>query len=345
MIKDAIDMVVQGVSLSEQQMHTVMDEIMSGNATDAQIASLITALRIKGETVDEIAGAAKSMREKAVRINTGHEVVLDTCGTGGDGKGTFNVSTAVAFVAAGAGVRVAKHGNRSVSSKSGSADVLEALGIDINTESDRAERLLNTVGMCFLFAPLYHRAMKFAIGPRREIGIRTIFNMIGPLTNPAGVRYQLIGVYDRRLTATIAQVLHSLGSVSACVVHGSDGADEVTMTGTTDVSELSHGTIRSYTFDPQELGYQLAPAEALNGGDARYNASILQDILNGVRGPMRDMTEINSAFALYIAGKTNTIQAGIALARDVIDSGRAARKLEELKLDSARTRDHGGASR
>ncbi|MCL4558879.1 MAG: anthranilate phosphoribosyltransferase [Deltaproteobacteria bacterium] len=335
MIKEAIDMVVQGVSLSEQQMHTVMGEIMSGNATDAQIASFVTALRVKGETIEEISGAAKVMREKAVTISTGHEVVLDTCGTGGDRKGTFNVSTAVAFVAAGAGVRVAKHGNRSVSSKSGSADVLEALGININTESAEAERLLDTVGMCFLFAPLYNRAMKYAIGPRREIGIRTIFNMLGPLTNPAGARYQLIGVYDRKLTETIAHVLHNLGSVSACVVHGSDGTDEVTMTGTTNVSELRHGTITSYTFNPEDFGYRLSSEEVLSGGDARYNASILEDVLSGTAGPMRDMTEINSAFALYITGMADNIRDAISLARDVIDSGRAAKKLEELRRGSA----------
>jgi anthranilate phosphoribosyltransferase len=335
MIKEAIDMAVQGISLSEHGMQAVMDEIMSGNATDAQIASFITALRMKGETVDEITGAAKVMREKSLKVITKYDTVLDTCGTGGDKKGTFNVSTAAAFIAAGAGIKVAKHGNRSVSSKSGSADVLEALGIDINADSTKAEYLLNTVGMCFLFAPVYHRAMKYAIGPRREIGIRTIFNMLGPLTNPAGTRYQLIGVYDQKLTDTIARVLQNLGSISACVVHGSDGTDEITMTGTTSVSELRNGRIRSYTFNPEDFGYKLVHADALNGGDANYNASILKDILNGTRGPMRDMTEINGAFALYIAGASADIKDAIGLARNIIDTGKAMKKLEEFRHTSA----------
>lgn len=334
MIKEAIDMVVQGISLSEHEMQTVMNEIMSGNTTDAQIASLITALRIKGETVDEITGAARVMREKSLKIDTKYDVVLDTCGTGGDRKGTFNVSTATAFIAAGAGVKVAKHGNRSVSSKSGSADVLEALGVDINAESVKSEYLLNRVGMCFLFAPLYHKAMRYAIGPRREIGIRTIFNMLGPLTNPAGVRYQLIGVYSPGLTETIAHVLQNLGSISACVVHGSDGTDEITITGTTSISELRDGKIKSYVFNPEDFGYKLASPEALNGGDAHYNASILKDILSGARGPMRDMTEMNGAFALYIAGASDTIKDAITLARTIIDSGKALAKFEEFRLRS-----------
>ena len=334
MIKEAIDKVVQNISLSENEMELVMNEIMSGGTTDAQIASFITALRMKGETVDEITGAAKVMREKALNVNTGDDVVIDTCGTGGDKKGTFNVSTATAFVAAGAGVKVAKHGNRSVSSRSGSADVLEALGIDINADSARAEYLLRTTGMCFLFAPFYHRATRFAIGPRKEIGIRTIFNMLGPLTNPAGTRYQLVGVYDAKLTETIAYVLKRLGSISACVVHGSDATDEITISGTTDISELRNGKVLSYIFNPEEYGYRLSPLEALKGGDAHYNASLLMDVLSGTRGPMRDMTEINSAFALYIAGKAGTVQEALPIVKDVIDSGRAMAKLNEFKKAS-----------
>ncbi len=334
MIKEAIDKVIQNISLSENEMELVMNEIMSGSTTDAQIASFITALRMKGETINEITGAAKVMREKALKVNTGDDVIIDTCGTGGDKKGTFNVSTATAFVAAGAGVKVAKHGNRSVSSKSGSADVLEALGIDINADSARAEDLLHTTGMCFLFAPLYHRATRFAIGVRKEIGIRTIFNMLGPLTNPAGARHQLVGVYDAKLTETIAYVLKNLGSVSACVVHGSDATDEITISGTTDISELRDGRVQSYIFNPEEYGYKLSPLEALKGGDAQYNASLLIDVLSGTKGPMRDMTEINSAFALYIAGVTANVQEALPIVKDVIDSGRAMAKLNEFKKAS-----------
>jgi anthranilate phosphoribosyltransferase len=336
MIKEAIEKVIQNISLPENEMEIVMNEIMSGGTTDAQIASFITALRMKGETVDEITGAAKVMREKALKVNPKYDVVIDTCGTGGDRKGTFNVSTAAAFVAAGAGVKVAKHGNRSVSSKSGSADVLEALGIDINTDSAKAEYLLDTTGMCFLFAPLYNRAMRFAIGPRKEIGIRTIFNMLGPLTNPAGTRYQLLGVYDAKITETIAYVLKKLGSISACVVHGSDATDEITISGTTDISELRDGRVQSFTFDPQEYGYKLSSLDTLKGGDAQYNASILKDVLGGVKGPMRDMTELNSAFALYIAGVTDNIQEALRIVKDVIDSGAAMKKLDEFRKASTK---------
>jgi anthranilate phosphoribosyltransferase len=335
MIIEAIEKVVQNISLSESDMELVMNEIMSGSTTDAQIASFITALRMKGETVDEITGAAKVMREKALKVNPKYDVVIDTCGTGGDRKGTFNVSTAAAFVAAGAGVKVAKHGNRSVSSKSGSADVLEALGIDINAGSTKAEYLLDKTGICFLFAPLYHKAARYALGPRKEIGIRTIFNMLGPLTNPAGTRYQLVGVYDAKLTETIAYVLKRLGSVTACVVHGSDATDEITISGTTDISELRGGSVQSYIFNPEEYGYKLSSMDALKGGDAQHNASILMDVLGGVKGPMRDMTELNSAFALYIAGITNNIKEALRVVKEVIDSGSAMKKLDEFRKASA----------
>lgn len=331
MIREAIEKVIQHSSLSETEMQTVMNEIMSGETTDAQIASFITALRMKGETIDEITGAARVMREKALKVDLHQDVVIDTCGTGGDRKGTFNVSTAAAFVAAAAGVKVAKHGNRSVSSKSGSADVLEALGIDINADSTKAEYLFRKTGLCFLFAPLYNRAMRYAVGPRKEIGIRTIFNMLGPLTNPAGTKYQLIGVYDVQLTETIARVLHRLGSVTACVVHGSDATDEITLGGTTSISELKDGKVRTYTFDPREYGYTLCSPDDLKGGDAQKNASIMKDILGGAKGPMRDVTEINGAFALYIAGITDTLDKALVSARQTIDSGRALRKLEEFR--------------
>lgn len=334
MIKEAIEKVVQNISLSENEMEIAMNEIMSGNATDAQIASFITALRMKGETVNEITGAARVMRKKAVKVNTGGSAVVDTCGTGGDKKGTFNISTAAAFIAAGAGVKVAKHGNRSVSSQSGSADVLEALGVNINTESAKAEYLLNTAGICFLFAPLYHKAMKYAVGPRRQIGIRTIFNILGPLTNPAEASCQLIGVYDEELTGKIAHVLKNLGSVSACVVHGDDGMDEITTTGKTTIAELRKGSIRSYIFDPKEYGYKPASQEQIRGGDANYNASLFKDILNGVKGPMRDIAELNSAFVIYTAGMTDNIKDAIGTVRDIIDSGIAMKKFEEFRTIS-----------
>jgi anthranilate phosphoribosyltransferase len=335
MIKEAIEKVVQHISLSEDEMAAVMDEIMSGNTTDAQIASFITALRMKGETIDEITGAAKIMREKATKLKTRYDVIIDTCGTGGDRKGTFNVSTAAAFVVAAAGVKVAKHGNRSVSSKSGSADVLEALGVNINMDSSKAEYLLDKIGMCFLFAPLYHKAAKYALGPRKEIGIRTIFNMLGPLTNPAGTRYQLIGVYDAKLTEIFAHVLKRLGSVSACVVHGNDGTDEITMSDTSIVSELRNGTVQSYIFNPEKYGYKLSSLDSLKGADARHNASLLIDVLNGAKGPMRDITEINSAFALYVAGVVNNIKDAIEMAKHIIDSGKALKKLNEFRTASA----------
>lgn len=334
MIREAIEKVIQNISLSESEMQTVMNEIMSGGTTDAQIASFITALRMKGETIDEITGAARVMREKALNVNLQQDIVIDTCGTGGDKKGTFNVSTAAAFVVAASGVKVAKHGNRSVSSKSGSADVLEALGIDINADSAKAEYLFKKTGMCFLFAPLFNRAMKYAVGPRKEIGIRTIFNMLGPLINPAGTKYQLVGVYDGRLTDTIARVLQRLGSISACVVHGSDATDEITISGTTTISELRNGKVQSFTFDPRRYGYTLCSPEELKGGDAPYNALIMKNVLGGVRGPMRDMTEINSAFALYITGMADSLENALSRVRETIDSGKALQKLEEFRKES-----------
>lgn len=335
MIKEAIEKVVQHISLTESEMEAVMNEIMSGNTTDAQIGSFITALRMKGETVEEITGAAKVMRDKAVKLNIKHDVVIDTCGTGGDRKGTFNVSTAAAFIVASAGIKVAKHGNRSVSSKTGSADVLEALGVNINIDANMAEYMLEKINICFLFAPLYHKATKYALGPRKEIGIRTIFNMLGPLTNPAGTRYQLVGVYDGKLTETIANVLKKLGSISACVVHGSDGTDEVTISSTTKVSELRNEEIQTYIFNPEDYGYNISPLERLKGADAKYNAKLLKEILNGAKGPMRDMAEINSAFALYIAGATDNLKDAIKMSKDIINSGSALKKLNEFVEISA----------
>ncbi len=331
MIKEAISRVVAGEDLAREEAAAVMDEVMSGRATDAQIAAFLVALRLKGETAEEIVGSAQVMRQKVTPIRTKQKVVVDTCGTGGDGYGTFNISTAAAFVAAGAGVYVAKHGNRSVSSHCGSADVMEALGINIEISPERMERCLDEAGIGFLFAPLLHGAMKYAIGPRRQIGIRTIFNILGPLTNPAGAKRQLIGVYDAGLTEVIADVLRSLGSEYAFVVHGSDGLDEITLTGPTKVSELAKGEIRTYLVEPEEFGLSKAELKDLLGGSVEENAEIILSILGGRRGPKRDVVLLNAGTTIVAAGGAETIAEGIEIAAESIDSGRALEKLEQLR--------------
>jgi anthranilate phosphoribosyltransferase len=331
MIKDAIAKVVTKTNLSEAEAETVMREIMQGEATDAQIASYITALRMKGETVAEITGSARVMREKAVTINLDATYHVDTCGTGGDMARTFNISTTVAFVVAGAGVTVAKHGNRSVSSKSGSADVLQALGINIEIPSRRVEECLKEAGIAFLFAPLMHQAMKFAIGPRREIGIRTIFNVLGPLTNPAMVTSQIMGVYAAELTAPLAQVLGNLGARHAFVVHGMDGLDEITITDKTRVSEFKDGMVKDYVIQPADFGLPVGKAEDLRGGDAATNAAITIDVLKGGKGPRRNIILLNAAAGLVASGKAMDFKEGIGLAVESIDSGSALKKVEQLK--------------
>jgi anthranilate phosphoribosyltransferase len=331
MIKDAIAKVVTKTNLSEAEAETVMREIMQGEATDAQIASYITALRMKGETVAEITGSARVMREKAVTINLDAPYHVDTCGTGGDMAHTFNISTTVAFVVAGAGVTVAKHGNRSVSSRSGSADVLQALGINIEIPSRRVEECLKEAGIAFLFAPLMHQAMKYAIGPRREIGIRTIFNVLGPLTNPAMVTSQIMGVYAAELTAPLAQVLGNLGARHAFVVHGMDGLDEITITDKTRVSEFKDGTVKDYVIQPADFGLTVGKAEDLRGGDAATNAAITIDVLKGGKGPRRDIILLNAAAGLVASGKAMNFKEGIGLAVESIDSGFALKKIEQLK--------------
>lgn len=330
MIRDAIAKVVTQEDLQEQEMMQVMDEVMEGKATPAQIAAFMTALRIKGETVEEVTGAARVMRQKATRIDACASVVVDTCGTGGDGMNTFNISTTAAFVVAAAGITVAKHGNRAVSSGCGSADVLEALGVNIDAGPDIVEECLQEIGIGFLFAPRLHGAMKHAIGPRREIGIRTIFNMLGPLTNPAGATAQLIGVYDPTLTETFAAVLKNLGTGKAFVVHGSDGLDEATVAGETRVTELQDGLIRTYNISPEEFfGDRYDPA-ALRGGDASVNAGIARRVLSGEDGPCRRIVLLNAALAIVAAGKADTLQDGIVCGEACIDSGAALKKLETL---------------
>jgi anthranilate phosphoribosyltransferase len=336
MIKEAINKLIIGKDLDETLMIEVMNEIMTGETTPAQIGAFITALRIKGETIEEISGAAKVMREKSTKISTDvavseGEVLMDTCGTGGDSSGTFNVSTTTAFVAAGAGVPVAKHGNRSVSSLCGSADVLEALGVNLELAPEQVGACVKEVGIGFLFAPMLHGAMKYAIGPRREIGIRTIFNVLGPLTNPAGANVQLLGVYSPDLCEKLAQVLGRLGSKRAMVVCGAGNVDELTVTGDTEVAELVDGKVRNYVVRPEDVGMQRSRLSDLKGGDtAEESAEQLRGLLQGAIGPRRDMLLLNSGAALYVAGKAPGMKSGVELATEVIDSGAALAKLEAL---------------
>jgi len=329
MIQDAINKLVNHESLTRAEAQEAMQAIMDGGATPAQIAGFLIALRMKGETVDEIAGFAEIMTRKAARIKPKARLVVDTCGTGGDKSGTFNVSTVVAFVAAGAGVTVAKHGNRAVSSKCGSADMLEALGVNINLAPAEVEACLNDVGIGFLFAPVFHQATQAVAAARREIGIRTIFNILGPLTNPAGATHQLLGVYDRRLLETIARVLMERGTKRALVVHG-DGLDEITTCGITAVAELQENTVRSYEISPDDFGIPRASLADLQGGSPEKNAMIARRVLGGERGPKRDIVLLNSAAVLYLAGKAPSIRDGIAPAADVVDRGLALEKLESL---------------
>jgi anthranilate phosphoribosyltransferase len=330
MIKEAIAKLVNREDLNEPQMMEVMDEVMEGKATSAQIAAFMTSLRIKGETVDEVTGAARIMRRKATRIDARSPIIVDTCGTGGDGMKTFNISTTAAFVVAAAGLTVAKHGNRAVSSGCGSADVLEALGVNISAQPEIVEECIHQIGIGFLFAPKLHGAMKYAIGPRREIGIRTIFNMLGPLTNPAGATSQLIGVYDPRLTEMFAGVLKNLGTKTAFVVHGLDGLDEATITGKTRVTELKNGLINTYDIDPVFFFGDIFPGDALLGGDASVNAEITKSVLTGNSGACRNIVLLNAALAIIAGEMANTIKEGVEIAQECIDSGAAIKKLQAL---------------
>ena len=330
MIKEAIEKAVQKIDVPEAEMMAAMDEIMEGIATTAQIAALITALRMKGETVEEVTGAARIMRQKATRINACSSTIVDTCGTGGDKLNTFNISTTAAFVAAAAGLTVAKHGNRAVSSGCGSADVLEALGVNISADQDIVEECVQQIGIGFLFAPKLHGAMKYAIGPRREIGIRTIFNMLGPLTNPAGATAQLLGVYDKKLTEMFADVLKNMGTKRAFVVHGLDGLDEVTITGETRVAELKDGLVRTYNINPLDYFGRIDTLDSIRGGDPVVNAQIVKDVLSGKNGACRNVVLINAALAIIAGEKADNIKKGIEVAADCIDSGAAIKKLQSL---------------
>jgi len=330
MIKDAIAKLIDRQHLTEAEAEAVMQEIMGGQATPAQIAAYLTALRMKGETADEITGSARAMRAKAVRIRPADPLVVDTCGTGGDGGTTFNVSTTVAFVVAGAGITVAKHGNRAVSSRSGSADVLKCLGVRIDLPPEQVEECVNEIGVGFLFAPVFHGAMKHAVGPRQEIGVRTIFNLLGPLTNPAGATVQIVGVYEESLTDLMASVLMRLGVRHCYVVHGMDGLDEITLTDRTRVCEGKAGRLTSYVVEPRDFGFQRARPKDLAGGDAEENARIIRDVLSGREGPRQQLVQLNAAPALVACGKAATLQDGVALAQTIIRSGAAMDKLERL---------------
>lgn len=329
-IREAIDKLVNRINLSEAETIDVMNQIMTGEATPLQVAAFLTALRMKGESVEEITGAARVMREKAHRVNVGSKTVLDTCGTGGDQKGTFNISTTAAFILAGAGVNVAKHGNRSVSSQSGSADVLGALGVKVDAPKERVEQCIAKIGIGFLFAPLLHEAMKYAVQPRRDIGIRTIFNILGPLTNPAMASHQLIGIYSGELVGMIAHVLKNLGSVRAMVVHGLEGLDEISLCGPTKVAELRDGQVKEYTIEPEQFGLQRCRLEELRGGSAEQSAVIVKGVLEGKPGPARNVVLLNGGAALYVSGSAATMPDGIWLAAESIDSGKARQKLEQL---------------
>jgi anthranilate phosphoribosyltransferase len=330
MIKDAIAKLADRCSLTEQEAESVMLEIMDGAAASAQIAAYLMGLRLKGETVEELTGSVRAMRAKALRIAVGDPLVVDTCGTGGDGAHTFNISTTTALVVAGAGLTVAKHGNRSVSSKSGSADVLSAFGVKIDLAPERVADCINEVGIGFLFAPLYHGAMKHCVGPRQEMGIRTMLNLLGPLTNPAGAAIQVLGVYESRLTSLLGTVLMHLGSQHCFVVHGMDGLDEITLTAKTQISEAKGGVLSNYLMDPKDFGLPLVPAKQLAGGTPQENAAITRDILRGRKGPKRDIVCLNAAPALVAGRKVRSLHDGFVLAGQILDSGAAAEKLALL---------------
>lgn len=330
MIREALRKVVDGHDLSEKEMGEVMMQIMDGETDPILLGAFLTALRIKGEKVDEIVGAAKVMREKAVALTLSADPILDTCGTGGDGGNTFNISTATAFLVAGAGITVAKHGNRAVSSRSGSADVLKYLGVKIDAETYTVEQCLQQVGIGFLFAPRMHPAMKNAAEVRKTLGYRTIFNLLGPLTNPARAHAQVIGVFDLQWTFPLAQVLKNLGSRHAFVVHGDDGLDEISLAAPTHISELKKGEISNYKIEPEQFGMQRCSADDLKGGTPEENASIILDILKGKKGPQRDIVVLNAAAAITAAGMAENIESALPAASNSIDSGAALQKLIDL---------------
>ncbi|AOY75808.1 anthranilate phosphoribosyltransferase [Clostridium formicaceticum] len=330
MIQFAIDKVIKRQHLTEEEMMRVMQSIMEGEATPSQIGGFLAALRMKGETVEEITGSARVMREKALKVDVEGCYAIDTCGTGGDHSNTFNISTTVAFIAAAAGVTVVKHGNRSVTSSCGSADVLEKLGVNIQLTPEEVKRCVEELNIGFMFAPNFHQAMKHAVLPRRELGIRTIFNILGPLTNPAAVQGQVLGVFDDSLTEIMAEVLLGLGVERAMVVHGFDGLDEITITDKTKVSELKDKKVTTYAIDPRKFDIPLAGKQEIQGGNVEENAEILLNVLRGERGGKRNMVLLNAGAAIYVGKAANSLEEGIDQAREVIDMGLALDKLHQL---------------
>jgi len=330
MMRSVIRQLFAKENLTEQEAREAMNCIMSGNATQSQIGGFLAALGCKGETTEEIIGFARAMREKAAKVDHLLPYCIDTCGTGGDGAKTFNISTAATFVAAAAGAKIAKHGNRAMSSRSGSADVLEALGVAIDLTPAQVGKCLEEVGIGFMFAQLFHQSMKHVAGVRKELGIRTVFNILGPLTNPANANGQLLGIFDGNLTGKIAQALRGLGTERALVVHGCDGLDEITTTGPTKIAVLKDGKITEYYLDVSDFGIPRANIADLQGGDAAFNAELIRSILAGKPGAARDIVIVNAAAALYVANVANTLKDGIGMAAQAIDSGKAAAKLNEL---------------
>jgi anthranilate phosphoribosyltransferase len=331
-IIDAIRKVVDGRHLTEEEAIDAMTTIMNGEATIAQIASLITALRMKGETVDEITGFVRVMRDKSIKVHTSRTPLVDTCGTGGDRLNTFNISTTAAFVVAGAGIAVAKHGNRAASSKCGSADVLEALGVKIGLSAEQVGKCIDECGIGFMFAPMLHPAMKHAVGPRKEIGIRTVFNILGPMTNPASAKYQVIGVFTPHLCKLMAEVLANLGSERAMVVHGEGGLDEISTFGVTTLAEVLGGEVKLRNITPSDFGFNPSTVSQIVGADSpNENARVLLSILSGEKGPARDIVLANASAALLVAGKASTFVEGVALSAESIDTGAAKAALERLK--------------
>ncbi len=329
MIQQAISTVISGHDLSAEDATQVMEEIMTGEATPAQFGAFVTALRLKGETAEEIAGMARVMKEKALHVQSAGDLV-DTCGTGGDGAHTINVSTIAAFVVLAAGLKVAKHGNRAITSACGSADVLESAGVKIDLGPEGVERCIQEVGMGFMFAPTFHPAMRYAGPLRREIGVRTVFNILGPLTNPAGARSQVLGIADGSLGEKIAQVLQHLGSQHALVVHGEDGLDEISIAAPSQIWELQNGSIRGYTVTPEDLGLSRASADAIRGGTKEENVAAMNLVLSGEKGPHRDVVLLNAAAALVAGDAVQELRQGVAVASEAIDSGRAIEKLRAL---------------
>ncbi len=327
---DNLNTIIKGDTLDQESMAFMVDQILSGIIKDSQIGAFMACLATRKETFEEVAGAAMAMRRKSARVQTLSKNVIDTCGTGADSSGSFNISTATAIVVAGCSVTVAKHGNRSITSKCGSADVLEELGLKIDIDPEIVEEAVNEIGLGFLFAPRFHNAMRFAARPRKEVGIKSIFNMLGPLTNPAAAKYQLLGVFDAKLTQMFAETLKVLGTKRAWVVHGHDGMDEISICDNTRVSELKDGLIRTFDLDPTKFFDDYADPKSLKGGEKEENAAIIKSVLNGEKGPKRDIVLINSGAALMIAGKADSLANGIEKAQESIDSKKAVEKLEEL---------------